>query len=86
MSGNAAEEKFSRLRRALGLAPNGDLPQYIADLNARIGLPANLRAMGVSEAHFSDATRDYAVSDLATLSNAVPFDGDKYAELFARAL
>ena len=86
MIGNAAEEKFARLRRALGLAPNADLAQYIADLNARIGLPANLSAMGVSDAHFTDATRDYAVSDLATLSNAVPFDGDKYGELFRRAL
>jgi alcohol dehydrogenase class IV len=47
MIGNAAEEKFGRLRRALGLAPNGDLAQYIADLNARIGLPASLSAMGV---------------------------------------
>ncbi|MGE0532217.1 MAG: iron-containing alcohol dehydrogenase [Hyphomonadaceae bacterium] len=86
MIGNAAEEKFARLRRALGLAPNADLAQYIADLNARIGLPANLGAMGVSDAHFTDATRDYAVSDLATLSNAVPFTGDKYGELFRRAL
>ncbi len=86
MIGNNAEEKFARLRRALGLAPNADLAQYIADLNARIGLPANLSAMGVTEAHFSDATRDYAVSDLATLSNAVPFTGEKYGELFKRAL
>ena len=86
MIGNAAEEKFARLRRALGLAPNADLAQYIADLNARIGLPTNLRGMGVTEAHFSDATRDYAVSDLATLSNAVPFNGEKYGELFQRAL
>jgi 4-hydroxybutyrate dehydrogenase len=86
MIGNNAEEKFARLRRALGLAPNADLAQYIADLNARIGLPANLSAMGVTEAHFSDATRDYAVSDLATLSNAVPFTGEKYQELFQRAL
>jgi alcohol dehydrogenase class IV len=85
MIGDAAEEKFARLRRALGLAPNADLAQYIADLNARIGLPANLRAMGVSDTHWP-STRDYAVSDLATLSNAVPFDGDKYDELFTRAL
>ena len=32
------------------------------------------------------AARDYAVSDLATLTNAVPFDGGKYDELFQRAL
>lgn len=85
MIGNAAEEKFARLRRALGLAPNADLPQYIADLNARIGLPGSLSAMGVTEAHWP-TTRDYAVSDIATLSNAVPFDGDKYGELFQRSL
>jgi 4-hydroxybutyrate dehydrogenase len=85
MIGNAAEEKFARLRRALGLAANADLPQYIADLNTRIGLPASLGAMGVTEAHWP-STRDYAVSDIATLSNAVPFDGEKYDALFARAL
>jgi 4-hydroxybutyrate dehydrogenase len=77
-------EKFARLRRALGLAPNADLAQYVADLNARIGLPASLSAMGVSEAHWPSA-RDYAVSDLATNTNAVPFDGDRYEELFKRA-
>lgn len=85
MIGDAAPEKFARLRRALGLAPNADLPQAIADLNARIGLPASLSQMGVSEAHWP-STRDYAVSDLATLTNAVPFDAAKYEELFRRAL
>lgn len=85
MIGGAAEEKFARLRRALALAPGADLPQYIADLNARIGLPATLSAMGVTEAHWP-AARDYAVSDIATLTNAVPFDGEKYDELFRRAL
>ncbi len=85
MIGDAQPEKFARLRRALGLGPNGDLPQAISDLNARIGLPASLSAMGVTEAHWP-STRDYAVSDLATLSNAIPFDGEKYDELFRRAL
>ncbi len=85
MIGNAAEAKFARLRRALGLAANADLPQAIADLNARIGLPASLSAMGVTVAHWPGA-RDYAVSDLATLTNAVPFDAAKYDGLFQRAL
>jgi alcohol dehydrogenase class IV len=85
MIGGAAEEKFARLRRALGLAPGADLAQYIADLNVRIGLPASLSAMGVTAAHWPEA-RDYAVSDIATLTNAVPFDGEKYDELFRRAL
>jgi 4-hydroxybutyrate dehydrogenase len=85
MIGNAAAEKFARLRRALGLDANADLPQAIADLNARIGLPASLSAMGVTASHWPGA-RDYAVTDLATLSNAVPFDGEKYDDLFRRAL
>jgi alcohol dehydrogenase class IV len=55
-------------------------------VTARIGLPGNLRGMGVADAHFSEQTRDFAVSDLSTLSNAVPFDAEKYTELFARAL
>jgi alcohol dehydrogenase class IV len=85
MIGGAAPEKFARLRQALGIKANGDLPQYIADLNARLGLPASLSAMGVSKAHWP-STRDYAVSDLATLTNAIPFDAAKYDELFRRAL
>jgi 4-hydroxybutyrate dehydrogenase len=85
MIGDAAADKFVRLRRALGLAANADLAQTIADLNARLGLPASLAAMGVAEAHWPPA-RDYAVSDLATLTNAVPFDAGKYDELFQRAL
>ena len=85
MIGNNAADKFARLRRALRLAPNTDLAQYIADLNARIGLPTGLAAMGVKEEHGEGAI-DYAVSDLATLTNAVPFEGDQYRELFRRAL
>ncbi len=85
MVGDAAPEKFVRLRRALGLAPGADLAQAIADLNARLGLPASLSAMGVGDAHWPGA-REYAVSDLATLTNAVPFDVEKYDELFKRAL
>lgn len=81
----AAEEKFARLRRALGLQPTADLAQYISDLNARIGLPPSLSAMGVKQEH-GDGALEYAVSDIATLSNAVPFDSNKYGELFRRAL
>ncbi len=85
MIGDAAEEKFARIRRAIGLSDNSDLPHAIAALNARIGLPASLSAMGVNETHWPGA-RDYALSDLATMTNAVPFDAEKYDELFKRAL
>jgi len=83
MIGDAAPEKFARLRGAMGLGANADLAQAIADLNARIGIPASLSAMGVGEADWPE-TRDYALSDLATATNAVPFDAAKYDELFRR--
>jgi len=81
----AAQEKFARLRRALGLAPEADLGAYVAGLNARIGLPASLSAMGVTQQHGASAA-EYAVKDIATLSNAIPFAVEQYRELFQRAL
>ena len=80
-----ADEKFARIRRALGLAPDADLAAAITDLNKRIGLPASLSAMGVKAEHWP-AARDYAISDIATGANAIPFDGEKFDELFKRAL
>lgn len=47
-------DKYARLRGALGLAPGADLARFIEDLNARLGLPAGLRAMGVTPAHITD--------------------------------
>lgn len=85
MMDDSVEEKFARLRRALGLKDGADLSRAISDLNARIGLPPSLSAMGVTEAHWPE-TREYALTDLATATNGVPFDGEKYDELFKRAL
>lgn len=80
-----AEEKLARLRKAMELPPGADVAQAVADLNARIGIPASLSAIGVSEAHLASSL-DYAVSDLATNTNARPFGAAEYEELFRRAL
>lgn len=85
MIGNAVPEKFARIRRVLDLPPNADLAAAISDLNQRIGLPPSLSAMGVTEAVWP-AARDYALSDIATASNAIPFDAEKFDELFKRSL
>jgi alcohol dehydrogenase class IV len=81
----AATEKLARLRRAMGLAPGADVAQAIADLNSKIGIPASLSAIGVREEHFAP-NLDYALTDLATATNAIPFDAAKYEELFRRSL
>lgn len=40
-------DKIERIGRAMGLKDGTDVPQAISDLNARLGLPAGLQAMGV---------------------------------------
>ncbi len=83
--GAGAQEKLGRIRKALGVEAGADLCAYFRGLNSRIGLPASLSAIGVTEAHW-EGTGEFALSDIATLSNAIAFDGDKYFELFKRAL
>jgi len=80
-----ASEKFARLRQAMGLGPNGDVADAIADLNARIGIPKSLSAIGVTAAHYAPSA-EYALSDLATMSNAIKFGAGEYETLFERSL
>jgi alcohol dehydrogenase class IV len=81
----AAEEKRARLKRAMGLPEGAQLSDAIADLNKAIGIPASLSAIGVKAEHWEGA-RPYAVSDLATLTNATPFGEAEYEALFRAAL
>jgi alcohol dehydrogenase class IV len=80
----AAGEKLARLRHAMG-AENAPASETIAALIAAIGIPARLRDIGVTAEHWAD-TAAYAVSDLATGSNAIPFAEADYKALFDRAL
>jgi len=56
-------DKWQRLGEAMGLTPGTDVADAVAGLNARLGLPATLRAMGVPEqvmpAMAEAATRDH---------------------------
>jgi 4-hydroxybutyrate dehydrogenase len=65
----AAPEKYDRLRRVIGADPDADLAGWIADLNARLGLPANLAAMGVPREVLSRIA-EHAEHDPATETNA----------------
>lgn len=80
----AVPEKLARIKRACGLAEGADLPGFIADLNARLGIPASLSALGVTDGHFA-ACLDYAVTDLATATSAIPFGPAEYEALYRRA-
>ena len=80
-----AGDKYDRLRGAMNLAPDADLATAIEDLNARLGLPPGLAAMGVTEAVLAD-TIPQAVADLATATNPREAGAREYETIFRAAL
>ena len=78
-------DKFARLRFAMGLSAGADLGDAVAELNAAIGIPKTLQAIGV-DASDGPGIVDYALADLAHGGNARPFDRGDYEQLFELAL
>jgi 4-hydroxybutyrate dehydrogenase len=48
-----SEQRLARMAHAMGVARADDVPAAVADMNARLGLPAGLAAMGVSRDAFA---------------------------------
>ncbi|MBT5899121.1 MAG: iron-containing alcohol dehydrogenase [Rhodospirillaceae bacterium] len=78
-------DKFSWVKQIWGLPPKADLADEVAALNARLGLPANLREMGVTEAMIEPLI-PHAVADHTTASNPRPLSAEDYRALFLEAL
>jgi 4-hydroxybutyrate dehydrogenase len=74
-------DKYARLRTAMGLAADADIAEFIADLNARLGMPKSLSAMGVP-AECLPAMIAGAVKDHSTATNPRPMTATDYATLF----
>ncbi|NNJ75761.1 MAG: iron-containing alcohol dehydrogenase [Anderseniella sp.] len=79
------EDKYDRLRTTMGLAAGADLAVAIEDLNAEIGLPSGLGAMGVSEDMIEDFV-PHALADLAHRTNPREASAEDYAALFKKAM
>lgn len=67
---NALEckEHYVRLGQAMGLAPGADIADAVSAMNAEIGLPPGLLAMGLQEDDIPELVA-YAKIDLAALTN-----------------
>ena len=72
------EDKYERLVAAMGLARGADLANEIEGLNARLGLPGSLRAMGVPESIIPEMA-DKAEKDHSTPTNPRPCSAADYA-------
>jgi alcohol dehydrogenase class IV len=81
---SVAVEKYARLVEALQIPAGTRLDQHIEALNARIGMPTGLRAMGVDPACFA-AVAELAMSDHCTPTNARPPDAADYRRLLEEA-
>jgi alcohol dehydrogenase class IV len=78
-------DKYDRLRQALGLKPNADLPRFIEEMNARLGLPPNLAAMGVTPAHIASLVEP-ALADHCAATNPRKLTAPAMEALFRAAL
>ena len=80
-----AVEKYERLRSAMGLDAGADLAAAIERLNAEIGLPKGLAAMGLTAQQLPDLV-PYALGDLANFGNPRKASADDYLALFKAAM
>lgn len=81
----AASEKFARLMAALGLAPATDLADWIAALTARIGLPTQLKALGIDPALIPDLAEQAAREHLGE-TNPRPTSAADYREILSASM
>jgi 4-hydroxybutyrate dehydrogenase len=80
----AAPDKYAALRRALGLAEGADLARYVEDLNASIGMPRSLKAMGAPRETF-DTMAKAALADHSTATNPRPVSESEFRGLLDAA-
>jgi 4-hydroxybutyrate dehydrogenase len=80
-----AADKYRRLAESLGLRENTDLADIIEQLNADLGLPADLGQMGVTSDLIPDLV-EKAFLDHSTETNIRPCIRDDFERLFLEAI
>ena len=80
-----AEQRLQRMAHAMGLASGSDIPEAIRDMNARLGLPTGLAAMGVERAQFA-AVIGGALQDHCHGTNPRLASADDYEQMLATSL
>jgi alcohol dehydrogenase class IV len=79
------DQRLQRMAQAMGLQSAGDIPEAIRDMNARLGLPTGLAAMGVERAWF-DRIIDGALADHCHKTNPRIASREEYEELLASSM
>lgn len=79
------DNRLNRMARAMGLTSGSDIPEAIRDMNARLGLPTGLSAMGVQRAQFSRIIEG-ALADHCHKTNPRIASAGEYEEILASSL
>jgi 4-hydroxybutyrate dehydrogenase len=79
------ENRLNRMAQAMGLQSGSDIPEAIKDMNARLGLPTGLSAMGVTEGLF-DQVITGALADHCHKTNPRIASAEEYREMLSVSL
>ncbi|CAM3432077.1 iron-containing alcohol dehydrogenase [Aquirufa ecclesiirivi] len=81
------EEKFRRIARTLEIKDESGegVVNFLFDLNNRIGIPHQLREVGVKEEHI-ETLADLAIADFAHPNNPKPVSREDFKNLYLEAL
>ncbi|MBA3593644.1 MAG: iron-containing alcohol dehydrogenase [Pseudomonadota bacterium] len=79
------EKRLERMAHAMGLAAGSDVADAVRDMNARLGLPTGLAAMGVSRDQFPDIIKG-AMADHCHKTNPRIATAEEYAGMLGDSL
>jgi alcohol dehydrogenase class IV len=79
------ENRLNRMAQAMGLQSGSDIPDAIKDMNARLGLPTGLGAIGVTESLF-DQVITGALADHCHKTNPRIASAEEYRQMLSVSL
>jgi 4-hydroxybutyrate dehydrogenase len=79
------ERRLDRMARAMGLRAGNEIPDAIRDMNARLGLPSGLAAMGVERSMY-DKIIDGALADHCHKTNPREASREDYVRMLEESM
>ncbi len=79
------DHRLHRMAQAMGLQSGSDIPEAIKDMNARLGLPTGLAAMGVNEGLFDQVIAG-ALADHCHKTNPRIASAEEYRDMLRTSL